>query len=101
MIDLYIYYQVGAGEVASLLPRVLAMQSRLAAEYGVAPQLKRRPQADGAGRQTWMEVYPAAADDFAGQVDAAAREARLSEAASSPRHSEVFIDLTMGPMPCA
>ena len=108
MIDLYIYYQVGADTAAMLLPRVMAMQSRLAAEHGLVPQLKRRPHADEAGRQTWMEVYPAAADDFAARVEAAVSDAGLL-GATGPRHGEVFVDLmtdlmtdlTMDLTPCA
>jgi hypothetical protein len=97
MIDLYIYYKVAAADAASLLPRVLALQSALAARHGVAPQLKRRPEADPAsGQQTWMEVYPAVAEHFAAALDDAARAADLFEAAGA-RHSEMFTDLK----PCA
>jgi len=97
MIDLYIYYKVGESDAPSLLPRVLALQSLLAAQYGVVPQLKRRPQADPAsGQQTWMEVYPAVPDGFAAALDGAAHAAGLAEATGA-RHSEVFMDLT----PCA
>ena len=63
MADLYIYYRVRDDHAATLAPRVRAMQTALSGRHGVAGQLKRRP-ASAAGVQTWMEIYPAAPDQF-------------------------------------
>ncbi|MBC7857804.1 MAG: DUF4936 family protein [Burkholderiaceae bacterium] len=93
--DLYVYYKVPDEHAAALLPLVRAMQSGLQARHGVAAQLKRRPLARD-GVQTWMEVYPAVADDFEATLGEAAREAGLA-ALAGPRHTEVFMDL----MTCA
>jgi hypothetical protein len=97
MIDLYVYYKVREPDAAALAPRVRAMQAALAARHGVAPQLKRRP-ATLDGLQTWMEVYPQAADDFAGPLETAAAEAGLAGLLAGPRRAEVFTDFSL---PCA
>ena len=96
MADLYIYYQVRDADAAALQPAVAAMQAGLASQYGVAGQLKRRPEAKD-GVQTWMEVYPATAADFAAALDAAATAAGISAWIAGPRHTEVFLDV----IPCA
>ncbi len=88
MADLYIYYQVRDADAAALQPLVRAMQARL----GVASQLKRRPQAKE-GLQTWMEVYPAASDDFLAALNTAVEQAGLLKLTAGPRHTEIFTDL--------
>lgn len=95
--DFYVYYKVRAADAARLREAVIAMQSALSAEHGVAPLLKRRPQASD-GMQTWMEVYPAVAGDaFLAALDAAAAQAGLAQWISGPRHVEIFEDMP----PCA
>lgn len=96
MIDLYIYYQVEDANATPLQAKVAGMQRALLASHGVAGQLKRRPEAKD-GMQTWMEVYPAAPQDFAAIVDAAAQQAGLPDLSDCARHAEIFMDLT----PCA
>lgn len=96
MFDLYVYYKVREQDAARLEPLVRAMQATLAGTQQVAPQLKRRPQAQD-GLQTWMEVYPATGAAFAQALDAAAREAGIDGLIAGPRRAEVFTDLT----PCA
>lgn len=91
MIDLYIYYQAREADSATLADTVRAMQAALASGHGVAPQLKRRPRASD-GLLTWMEVYPAVADDFAAVVEAAALQAGLPGLTAGARHAEVFMD---------
>jgi hypothetical protein len=68
------------------------MQGQLAAQYGIAVALKRRPEEKN-GEQTWMETYLDAPQDFIAVLDAAAGAAGLSELTSGPRHSEIFVDL--------
>jgi hypothetical protein len=92
MFDLYIYYQVREADASQYLPLVAAMQSRLAARYSLAPQLKRRPQARD-GLQTWMEVYPATPDGFEAVLTQAVAESGLPALLAGPRHVEVFTDL--------
>jgi len=94
--DLYIYYQVPADRAAALQPAVRAMQSQLAAQHGVSGQLKFRPHAKD-GLQTWMEVYPATAPDFAAALDAAVAQAGLLASIAGARHTELFTD----DVPCA
>jgi hypothetical protein len=93
MIDLYVYYKVREEHAARLEPLVRAMQARLRDGYGVAVQLKRRPDAKD-GVQTWMEVYPGVADDFASLLAQTERDAGLAALIDGPRRSEVFTDLT-------
>lgn len=96
MIDLYVYYKVREQDAAALEPRVRALQAAVSSRHGVAPQLKRRPEARD-GLQTWMEVYPSADDTFEAALEAAARDAGLDALIAGPRRAEVFMDLT----PCA
>lgn len=94
--DLYVYYRVPAGNAARLLPRVRALQARLAAAHRVAPQLKRRPAAADAGPddvQTWMEVYPATPAGFADALAQAVDASDLGPLIAGPRHTEVFMDI--------
>lgn len=93
MIDLYVYYKVPEQQAGQLEPLVRAMQAGLAAAHATAPQLKRRPET-GNGMQTWMEVYPAVSEGFAGALEAAARDAGVADLIAGPRHAEVFMDLT-------
>ncbi|MDB5909575.1 MAG: hypothetical protein JWP34_3689 [Massilia sp.] len=92
MNDLYIYYQVSDGHAAALAPRVRAMQERLAAERGVAGQLKRRPESKD-GMQTWMEIYPATPAGFDAALAVAVNDAALSELIAGVRHTEIFTDV--------
>jgi predicted enzyme related to lactoylglutathione lyase len=94
--DLYIYYKVKDADTAPLQAAVVLMQAALAQRYGVAGQLKRRPDSND-GVQTWMEVYAATPADFAAALDRAVAEAGLSAWTSGPRHTEVFMDV----VPCA
>lgn len=95
--DLYVYYKVQAAHAAGLQAAVIAMQSALSAAHGVAPQLKRRPQA-AEGVQTWMEVYPGVrGEPFLASLDAAASRAGLAQWIDGARHVEIFEDLP----PCA
>ena len=100
MIDLYVYYKVRELDAAALAPRVRAMQAALATRHGAANQLKRRPASQD-GLQTWMEVYPGVPDGFADALAHAAADAGLGTLTSGPRRSEVFVDLTPEPIPCA
>jgi hypothetical protein len=94
--DLYIYYKVKDSDVASLLAALVPMQAALAQRHGVACQLKRRPETKD-GVQTWMEVYPAVADDFAAALHAAVAGAGVDQYTTGLRHTEVFLDVA----PCA
>jgi hypothetical protein len=92
MHDLYIYYQVSIDDAAALELRVRAMQARLLGERGIAGQLKRRPEALD-GKQTWMEIYPAAPAGFDVALAAAVQDAALTELIAGTRHVEIFTDL--------
>lgn len=96
MVDLYIYYRVVEHNASSLAPLVQAMQAQLAAQHGLAVQLKRRPAASD-GMQTWMEVYPATGAGFGAALDAAVEAAALDGFIFGPRHTEIFTDI----LPCA
>lgn len=96
MRDLYIYYQVREADAPALLPRVSAMQAALARQRGVTGQLKRRPESRE-GLQTWMEVYPATDEGFAGMLAAAVEQAGVPALIAGARHVEVFMDM----LPCA
>ncbi len=92
MADLYIYYRVRDEHAAQLAPRVRAMQAGLSG----SAQLKRRPGSHE-GVQTWMEVYPATADNFHAALAQAVQAADLLALTAGERHTEIFTDLD----PCA
>ncbi|PJJ17917.1 uncharacterized protein DUF4936 [Janthinobacterium sp. 67] len=96
MKDLYVYYQVKEEHAQALEARVRAMQAKLAAASGVAPQLKRRPDSKD-GLQTWMEIYPVVGEGFTELLADASDEAGLLSLTAGARHTEVFMDLP----PCA
>ena len=112
MIDIYCYYRVPVANAASLQTLVRALHASLAARFGIAAQLKRRPGASDA-QQTWMEVYPAVPDDFADVLERATGQAGqdggfdpgfaaefstlFASLAASARHIEIFTDVA----PCA
>ncbi|HJV02717.1 MAG TPA: DUF4936 family protein [Burkholderiaceae bacterium] len=96
MRDLYIYYQVREADAPALLPRVAAMQAALARQFGVAGQLKRRPEVRE-GLQTWMEVYPGTGEEFGAALAAAVEQAQVPALIAGARHVEVFMDMP----PCA
>ncbi|STR28120.1 Uncharacterised protein [Janthinobacterium lividum] len=96
MKDLYVYYQVKEEHAQALEARVRAMQAKLAAASGVAPQLKCRPDSKD-GSQTWMEIYPVVGEGFTELLASASEEAGLLSLTSGARHTEVFMDLP----PCA
>lgn len=96
MKDLYIYYQVKEEHAQALEARVRSLQAKLAADSGVSPQLKRRPESRD-GLQTWMEIYPVVGEGFAEQLALAADGAGLLSLTAGGRHVETFMDLP----PCA
>ncbi|MES2298339.1 MAG: DUF4936 family protein [Pseudomonadota bacterium] len=91
-LDLYVYYRVREADAPVLQGKVRAMQAALTDQYGVAGQLKRRPEPSD-GLQTWMEVYPATEPGFLDALDAAATQAGLSSYIDGARHAEVFTDV--------
>ncbi|WP_420475014.1 DUF4936 family protein [Noviherbaspirillum sp. ST9] len=90
--DLYIYYRVRIEDAAALQVRVSDMQHRLAADYGVAGALKRRPE-EKDGRQTWMEVYHAVPEGFETSLESAVARSALADLIDGPRHTEHFMDI--------
>jgi len=94
--DLYIYYKVKEADAAFLLAAVASMQAALAERYGVACQLKRRPETTD-GLQTWMEVYSTAPEGFAAALQQAVAQAGVDQHTTGLRHTEVFMDI----VPCA
>lgn len=94
--DLYVYYRVKPESAEALQKKVRAMQAQLAAQHGIAVDLKRRPEEKN-GEQTWMEIYLATSQDFMPILDAAAAASGLAEFTSGERHTEIFVDLP----PCA
>ncbi|MDB5839200.1 MAG: hypothetical protein JWQ23_1152 [Herminiimonas sp.] len=89
--DMYVYYRVPVGQAALLYERAAVMQAALAREFGVGAGLKRRPEEEH-GRYTFMEVYPAVADDFGGALNDAVARAGLMNLIDGERHVEYFVD---------
>jgi len=95
-LHMYIYYQVSETDAAAMAARVRAMQAAL----GTGTVQRRPGSADG--RLTWMEIYPAVADDFSATLAAAVADAGLLALTAGPRHTELFTELDpMESSPCA
>ncbi len=90
MTDVYVYYRVSTAHAARLHALVKAMQSDLAARFGVKAALKRRSD-EQQSPQTWMEIYEAAPEGFLPALHEAARRAQLP--IDGERHVETFVDV--------
>lgn len=95
MIDVYVYYKVLETDAVAMQTLALALQAQLLLRCGVAGQLKRRPECVD-GRQTWMEVYPNAPDDFVTTLKLAVQHTGLLEKlpTTGTRHTEIFTDVS-------
>ncbi len=95
MIDVYVYYKVLETDAVAMQALALELQAHLLLHYGVAGQLKRRPERVD-GRQTWMEVYPRAPDDFTATLERAVQHTGLLTKlpTTGARHTEIFTDIS-------
>lgn len=89
--DYYVYYRVHCDQAPHLLPRVRQMQASLSRYCRVA--LKRRPEQQD-DRQTWMEVYLGAPDDFEALLSRALLAAAIPALIGGERHIERFMDFS-------
>jgi hypothetical protein len=95
MVELYTYWRADAADASAVRDAVMALQSALRADWsGLEARLLVRPELDGAGRHTWMEIYrrPSPGLDTATieaiEARAAAATARWIRGA---RHRELFV----------
>jgi len=90
---LYVYFKFIVQDEPAVPGAVSAMQAVLGREFPqVLARLLKRPEADGEGRETWMETYEMP------QADLARFRSRLDELAAlyqlpQPRRNEVFVPL--------
>ena len=90
---LYVYFKFVVQDDPAVPGAVRAMQADLGREFPqVLARLMKRPDADGEGRETWMETYELR------QVDLARFRERLDQLAvlhhlPQPRRNEVFVPL--------
>lgn len=91
--DLYIYYRVDPAHAVALNERVSHVQHQLRAQYGVAAELKRRPE-EKAGYQTWMEVYLNTPTGFEDALKQAIDAAGISHLIADTRHTEYFVGVS-------
>lgn len=89
----FIYYKLPADQAAGVLAAVRQLQSRLAADEGIAGRVLRRPQ-DDSGTATLMEIYEPVADPerFARAMDAALLASALTFDLRAARRLERFVD---------
>ena len=90
---LYVYFKFLVQDDSAVPGAVRAMQADLGREFPqVLSRLMKRPDADGEGRETWMETYEMP------QADLARFRSRLDELAAlnqlpQPRRNEVFVPI--------
>jgi len=90
---LYVYFKFVVRDEPAVPGAVRAMQGDLRLEFPqVLARLMKRPEADGEGRETWMETYELP------QADLARFHSRLDQLAvlyrlPQPRRNEVFVPL--------
>ena len=83
------YYEVARADGPSLVPRIRAMQAKLAGDARLA-RLARRTDAAAAGTtETWMEVYEGVSADFESRL-AALVDAHGLAGSTGVRHVERF-----------
>lgn len=85
---LFVYYRV-LPEHELELSRRLQM---LALELPVVPRLMRRPETDGQGRLTWMEMYLGCPAGFEATLEDAVARHALGGLIDGPRRLERFVD---------
>jgi hypothetical protein len=91
--DLYIYYRVPCERADELQKQVLNMQTKLAKEFSLITELKRRPEKRDECH-TWMEVYRNIPENFDRIVQQAVTQAGLTTLINGERHLEHFLDLS-------
>jgi hypothetical protein len=91
--DLYIYYHVPCERADELQKQVLNMQTKLAKEFSLITELKRRPDKRDECH-TWMEVYRNIPENFDTIVQQAVTQAGLTTLINGERHLEHFLDLS-------
>ena len=90
---LYVYFKFAVQNDPAVPNAVRAMQADLGREFPqVLARLMKRPEADGEGRETWMETYEMP------QEDLTRFRSRLDELSAlyllpHPRRNEVFVPL--------
>ena len=89
----FIYYKLPVEQTEGTLAAVRELQSRLAAEAGVAGRVLRKSHVDN-GTATLMEIYEPVADPerFARVMDAAVAASALTSALRAARRLERFVD---------
>lgn len=93
--NLYVYYRVKASHEGEALGAVVRFLALLHQAGTARPRLMRRPEADSAGRQTWMEVYEPWDDTWGDTVDRCFAESGMKSLVDGERHLEVFVDLPL------
>jgi hypothetical protein len=91
--DWYIYYLVSSNQADELQKLVLNMQTKLAREFGLMAELKRRPEEKNECH-TWMEVYRNVPENFDRILQQAVTQAGIKTLINGERHLERFLDLS-------
>jgi hypothetical protein len=91
--DLYIYYLVPCDRADELQKQVLNMQTKLAKEFSLITELKRRPDKRDECH-TWMEVYRNVPVNFDTILLQAVTQAGIKTLINGERHLERFLDLS-------
>lgn len=91
--DWYIYYLVSNNQADELQKQVLNMQTKLAREFGLIAELKRRPEEKNKCH-TWMEVYRNVPENFDTILEQAVTQAGIKTLINGERHLERFLDLS-------
>lgn len=96
----YVYYKVARGEVTALLPKIQALQARMAERHALEVSLHQR--IDQQDQHTWMEIYQLteanlSVSELLQALQQAAREADILHALHGERHHECFMEIN----PCA
>ncbi len=95
--DLYIYYKVPCATREATLRVVAAIQADVSRFSGSRAELRRRPQADATGIETWMEVYRDAPDGLETYLTELVALHGLADLIAGARHTEHFVALDTVP----
>lgn len=91
--NLYVYYRVSASGQAAARDAAERFLSLLRAAGVPPPRVLRRPEADAAGRQTWMEIFEPWQAAWQPAVERAFRDSGMAALIEGDRHLELFVAL--------
>ena len=88
--SLYVYYETDASQLHRVPEIVGAIQQTVHHPASLSRRIE-----SSTTRLTWMEIYPAIADDFTERLESAVRLSALPALIQGVRHLEIFEEIAL------